>query len=261
MHRSHLLVYFHLQSILDCKSIYDHLQHFASPGSIGDKRVAIDLVIVRETLKRIGGVIRWAPTWLQLADALTKESPEAMDLLRAALTTHMYHLNEESQMMDAAANQRQIRVARKNLSEPKSDPVAVTNEVTSAQAVQSTPVLFTRSFPRMVKVSTLGLSEGEVRSLFECMVSQCVSNGDEYLNQMTQSKSMCRAKIPACDVHTKAFRGDETKITFIYTKTMKMIQIQGGAILLDKAEEMLKAEGCPESLHCFAPRWDRGTSS
>lgn len=241
MHRSKFLVDFHLQSIVDCKSIYDHLQHFASPGSIGDKRVAIDLVIVRETLKRIGGVIRWAPTWLQLADALTKESPEAMDLLRAALTTHMYHLNEESQMMDAAANQRQIRVARKHLNEPKSDPAVAANEVASAQALQSTPVLFTRSFPRMVKVSTSGLSEGEVRSLFECMVSQCVSNADEYLTQMMQSKSMCRAKIPACEVHTKAFRGDESKITFVYTKTTKMIQIQGGAILLDKAEEMLKS--------------------
>ena len=73
------------------------------------------------------------------------------------------------------------------------------------------------------------------------MVSQCVSKADEYFTQMMQSKSMCRAKIPACEVHTKAFRGDESKITFVYTKTTKMIQIQGGAILLDKAEEMLKS--------------------
>lgn len=39
--RSSFLSEFHLQSIADCKSIYDRLQHFAAPGSIGDKRVAI----------------------------------------------------------------------------------------------------------------------------------------------------------------------------------------------------------------------------
>ena len=44
--------------IVGCKSIYDHLQSYASPGSVGDKRVAIDLVIVRETLQRLHGSIR-----------------------------------------------------------------------------------------------------------------------------------------------------------------------------------------------------------
>ena len=51
--RSKFLAEFKLQSIGDCKSIYDHLQQYSSPGSISDKRVAIDLVIVKETLKRI----------------------------------------------------------------------------------------------------------------------------------------------------------------------------------------------------------------
>ena len=65
--RNQFLSEFKLQASVDCKSIYDHLQHYSSPGSIGDKRVAIDLVIVKEALMRIGGVIRWAPTGLQLA--------------------------------------------------------------------------------------------------------------------------------------------------------------------------------------------------
>ena len=119
---------FRLQAIVDCKSIYDHLQSFASPGSIGDKRVAIDLAIIRETLRRIGGVIRWAPTWLQLADALTKESAEAMDLLRAAMTTNKYHLSQESTMMEAAARQRQLRINRKYgdpMQESSQDPRSV----------------------------------------------------------------------------------------------------------------------------------------
>ena len=105
---------FKLQTIVDCKSTYDHLQTFASPGSVGDKRVAIDLVIVRETLQRIGGVVRWPPTWLQLANVLIKETAEAMDLLRAAMTTNKYHLNNEGTMMETAAIQRQLRLSRKS---------------------------------------------------------------------------------------------------------------------------------------------------
>ena len=75
-------------------------------------------MIVRETSKRVGGLIRWVPTWLQLADAMTKESPEAMDLLRAALVSNKYHLSQESVMLDAAAKQRQVRLDRKNQSSP-----------------------------------------------------------------------------------------------------------------------------------------------
>lgn len=49
--RKEVLAEFNLQAMIDCKRIYDHLQNFASPpGSVGDNRVAIDLVIVRETL-------------------------------------------------------------------------------------------------------------------------------------------------------------------------------------------------------------------
>ena len=104
---------FQIQAIVDCKSIYDHLQQFASPGSVSDKRVAIDLIIVKEALQRIKGVIRWCPTWLQLADALTKENPEAMDVLRGAIVSKSYHLHAESSVMEAAADQRQKRLAKR----------------------------------------------------------------------------------------------------------------------------------------------------
>ena len=90
--RGEFLRRFKVQAIVDCKSIYDHLQQFASPGRVSDKRVAIDLIIVKEALQRIQGVIRWCPTWLQLADALTKENPEAMDVLRGAIVSQSYHL-------------------------------------------------------------------------------------------------------------------------------------------------------------------------
>eukprot|EP00435_Cladocopium_sp_Y103_P072543 s58_g40.t1 len=51
---------------------------------------------------------------------------------------------------------------------------------------------------------------------------------------------MCRARIPARVVNSKVFGGEDNKLTFVYTKTTKMIQVQGSATLLDKAEDMLK---------------------
>ena len=232
--RDQFLSDFKLQAIVDCKSIYDHLQNYASPGSIGDKRVAIDLVIIRETLKRVGGLIRWVPTWLQLADAMTKESPEAMDLLRAALVSNRYHLSQESVMLDAAAKQRQVRLERKN---QYSSTVSQ-----SAQASPSeTPVLWV-SCPRsdMVKVPTEKITEEEIRSLFECMISEVVVDEKEYEEKIVQNKSMCKVRIPAHYVNTKTFRAEVALITFTYTKTTKMIQVQGSATLLDRAEETLR---------------------
>eukprot|EP00435_Cladocopium_sp_Y103_P072195 s58_g39.t1 len=173
--RKDVLSEFKLQAIVDCKSIYDHLQTFSSPGSVGDKRVAIDLVIVRETLQRIGGVVRWAPTWLQLADALTKETAEATDLLRAAMTTNKYHLNNESTMMEAAAIQRQLRLSRKS-------PESMSGD---AQRADSSEVRFVQCFrDSMVKVAVENISEEEIRSLMEYMVSGWVKDSEEFLSNI-----------------------------------------------------------------------------
>ena len=221
---------FQLQAIVDCKSIYDHLQNFASPGSVSDKRVAIDLVIVRETLARVGGKIRWAPTWLQLADALTKESPEAMDLLRAAMITHKYHLSNESTMMEAAAAQRQVRLQRQSVT---GGDAQVTEQETAVQFVRP-------SVGAMVKVAVEKISDEEIRALFECMVSSCVVDGDEYAKNMVQSKAMCKARIPARHVNDKLFGGEDNVLTFTFTKTTKMCQVHGSATMLDKAEETLQ---------------------
>lgn len=176
-------------------------------------------------------MIRWAPTWLQIADALTKETPEAMDLLRAAMNANRYHLNRESTMMEAAAHQRQLRLSRK---------VPTVGE--KAQTADSeSQVHFIRSYvDPMVKVPVEKISEEEIRSLFECMVSGCVLNGEEFQKHMQQSRSMCKARIPARDVNNKQFGGEDTLLTFTFTKTTKMIQIQGSATMLDRAEATLK---------------------
>ena len=45
-----------------------------SPSTLQDKRSAIDVLIIRESVKKTGCVIRWAPTGLQLADGHAREA-------------------------------------------------------------------------------------------------------------------------------------------------------------------------------------------
>ena len=159
---------FGIQAIADCRSIYDHLQAFASPGSISDMRVAIDLVMVKEALTRLWGSIRWAPAWLQLADALTKENADAMDILRGAIESNVYHLNNANVMLQNAAEQHALRARKK---EDKSEDLG-------------SEVLYIQDFPiesKMVKIPAKGFAEEEIRALFEIMVSRHVKSSEEFL--------------------------------------------------------------------------------
>ena len=74
----------------DCKSLYDAVHSPSSPSKVEDKRVAIDLTIVKQSVERTGMSVRWVPTELMLADALTKDQADPADLLRAALFQGRY---------------------------------------------------------------------------------------------------------------------------------------------------------------------------
>eukprot|EP00435_Cladocopium_sp_Y103_P015753 s1700_g3.t2 len=227
--RSEFLQRFQVQAIVDCKSIYDHLQQFASPGSVSDKRVAIDLIIVKEALKRIHGVIRWCPTWLQLADALTKENQEAMDVLRGAIVSKSYHLHAESSVMEAAADQRQRRLAKRQAS------------ATTSCAQSCSQVFLLSSEPStMVKVNAKGVTDSNVRCLFEVMVTDYTEDEAAYEKNLTQTKTLCKAKIPAKVVNAKKFKGEEAMITCTYHKSTEMITLNGPAVFMDGAEQMIK---------------------
>eukprot|EP00435_Cladocopium_sp_Y103_P011900 s3832_g3.t1 len=254
--RGEFLKKFQIQAIVDCKSIYDHLQQFSSPGSVSDKRVAIDLIIIREALQRIHGVIRWCPTWLQLADALTKENPEAMDVLRGAIVSRKYHLHAESTVMEAAADQRQRRIAKRQ------------GPVIQTFAQGSSGAYWLSSEPsNMVKVSVKGISEGEVRALFEVMVTDFTADDESYLAHLTQNKTTCKAKIPGEIFDAKKFKGEPACVTCTYCKTTGMISINCQAVMMDSAEEMLKGVfqvyaklvdgGVREPLPAGAQHWGR----
>ena len=44
--------------VADCKSLYDHLLAVGSPTTLQDKRSAVDVLIIRESLKKTGCVTR-----------------------------------------------------------------------------------------------------------------------------------------------------------------------------------------------------------
>ena len=68
--------------VTDCRSLYGHLLAVGSPTTLQDKKSAVDVLIIRESLKKTGCAIRRAPTGLQLADGLSKDKGEAVECLR-----------------------------------------------------------------------------------------------------------------------------------------------------------------------------------
>ena len=68
----------------DCESLYDDLKSQSSP-TLDDKMTSLDIVIIRESFQRMKASFWWLPTDRMIADGLRKESPEALDLMRACL--------------------------------------------------------------------------------------------------------------------------------------------------------------------------------
>ena len=71
--RASFLRRFQSLAVIDCKSIYDNVCKMGSPARVEDKRCAVDIAISKESLTRLGAVLRWGPTSLMLADCLTKD--------------------------------------------------------------------------------------------------------------------------------------------------------------------------------------------
>ena len=61
-------------SVTDSKSLYDSLRKEACPAAqFSDKRVAIDISVLRDEFRHQGGCIRWIDTRAMIADSLTKD--------------------------------------------------------------------------------------------------------------------------------------------------------------------------------------------
>ncbi|CAE8643680.1 unnamed protein product, partial [Polarella glacialis] len=168
-----------------------------SPIGVTDKRCAVDLIIGRESLNRMGATLRWAPTDRQLADALTKDAAEPTDLLRAAMRGKVYQLGDEPSLLAAAAVEREQRKAKsKSIKNPqaKAAAAAAIQRKFANKGGDSLSKAISVSFvssARMVKVPTTGLSELEMRRLLEELASLA---GEASV--VVNSRTICKLKIP-----------------------------------------------------------------
>ena len=96
----------------DCKSLYDHLVSPSSPTAIDDRRTSIDVVIIRESLKDLQGIIRWLPTDRMIADGLTKDKLDPADLLRSCVRSGVYQIAPETTVLARQAAERELRKER-----------------------------------------------------------------------------------------------------------------------------------------------------
>ena len=101
----------------DCKSLFDAVNSVSSPAKVEDKRVSIDLTIIRQAMQRTHMKVRWVPTELMVADSLTKDAADPADLLRAALQHGTYHLSPEATVLQQKKLQREERAFRRQAAE------------------------------------------------------------------------------------------------------------------------------------------------
>eukprot|EP00435_Cladocopium_sp_Y103_P016924 s2219_g4.t1 len=87
--------------ITDCRSLYDHLISLGSGGVLDDRRTAIDIAIIRQSIARTKLEPRWCPTDRMAADGLTKDRAEPIDLLRSILRNSKYQLADEQAMSNS----------------------------------------------------------------------------------------------------------------------------------------------------------------
>lgn len=93
----------------DCKSLFDHLVSPSSPTAVDDRRTSIDIVIIRESLKLMQAEIRWLPTNRMIADGLTKDKLDPVDLLRACVRAGTYQISPEDHVLAQQAAERARR--------------------------------------------------------------------------------------------------------------------------------------------------------
>ena len=73
-------------------------------------------------MKNSGLQIRWCPSELMLADALTKDQFDPNELLRTALQIGEYQLNKEATILAIRKDQRAAREAQKRHRDDNSPP-------------------------------------------------------------------------------------------------------------------------------------------
>jgi hypothetical protein len=100
-------------AVTDNKPLYDFANGDTSVGQ--DKRLMIELLLMRRDLKLNNVILRWIDTKQMLVDCLTKLRVKPY-LLRYVLYTGEYAIMEEKRMLEAKAAARALKQHRKTQS-------------------------------------------------------------------------------------------------------------------------------------------------
>ena len=99
--------------VTDCKSLYDHLLSPSAPTAIEDRRTSIDVTIIRESIHNMSAHVRWVPTNRMLADGLTKDQGDPLDLPRSCIKAASYQISPEDTVLQMQAEERENRMNSK----------------------------------------------------------------------------------------------------------------------------------------------------
>ena len=117
--------------VSDCRSLYDHLNSLGNGGTLDDKRTAIDIAIIRQSIQRCGLEPRWCPTDRMVADAFTKDKGEPLDLLRSVIRQYHYQLADEQVVLDRkqqGKQRRQLKAKERTVENQRSTAVKPDSE-------------------------------------------------------------------------------------------------------------------------------------
>ena len=123
----------------DCRSLYDHLITLGCGGTLDDKRVAIDVAVIRQSIARSRLQPRWVPTDRMVADGLTKDKGEPLDLLRSVFRSARYQLADEQLVLD---RKKEERIRRQELGRARKEHNQQQTRPAEDSAEQATACLF-----------------------------------------------------------------------------------------------------------------------
>lgn len=93
--------------ITDSKSLFDVVRKCMNPASqCDDKRISIDIALIKQELNQLNGQIRWIDRRTMIADSLTKTGTKG-DYLRHILRTGQWCLLEEGAALQKKLLERQ----------------------------------------------------------------------------------------------------------------------------------------------------------
>ena len=86
--------------VTDAKALYDSFHREGYGNSVVDKRVSLEVRVMKERLLALGGSLRWMSSERQLADGLTKESARGLlaDRLRYGKLKLIWDLRRKPKM-------------------------------------------------------------------------------------------------------------------------------------------------------------------